>query len=81
MFTINGICILADVVIVDPMQMDLLPWFCATQRFVTFNAPQAKERSYHNWHPTEQFLLLIIEIYGGLHKHVEVFLHNCANAI
>ncbi len=34
-FNKNGIRILADVVIVDPMRVDLLPWSCATQRFAT----------------------------------------------
>ncbi len=43
--------------------MDLLPRFCVIQRFVAFNAVQAKERSYRNQHPTEQFLLLTIYIY------------------
>ncbi len=80
-FTINYICILVDVVIIDPTQTDLLPWSYATQGFVAFYATQAKENNYCNWHPTEQFLLLIIEIYGGLHKDVDVFLHDYANAI
>jgi hypothetical protein len=53
MLTKNGICILADVVIVNPMQADLLPQFCATQKFVIFDAIQAKEKSYHIQHPTD----------------------------
>jgi len=48
LFTKNNICTLADVVIIDPMRMDLFPRSCATQRFVTFDTTQAKERSYHN---------------------------------
>jgi hypothetical protein len=42
---------------------------------------QAKERSYHERHPTDQFLPLIMEVFGCLHKQVDLFLHNCANAI
>ncbi len=42
---------------------------------------QAKERSYHNQHPTDQFLSLAIKVFGCLHKHANVFLHNYANAI
>jgi hypothetical protein len=38
---------LVDVVIVDPMQVNLYLRSCATQ---------AKEKSYHNQHPTNQFL-------------------------
>jgi hypothetical protein len=61
--------------------VDLLPQSCTTQRFATSNATQAKEKSYRNWHPIDQFRLLIIEIFGCLHKHVDVFLHHYANAI
>jgi len=41
----------------------------------------SQEMSYCNWHPINQFLPLAIEIFGYLHKHVNVFLHDCANAI
>ncbi len=41
----------------------------------------SQEMSYCNWHPTNQFLPLAIEIFGCLHKHVDVFLHDYANAI
>jgi len=79
--TKDGICTLANVVIADPMQGDLFPQSCAIQGFVVSDATQAKERSYHNRHPTDQFLPLEIEVFGYLHKHVNVFLQNCANAI
>jgi hypothetical protein len=72
-FTKYNICILA-VVIVDPTWTDLLPWSCAIQGFVASNAAQAKERSYLNWHPINQFLPLVIEVFDCLHKHVDVFL-------
>jgi hypothetical protein len=32
-------------------------------------------------HTSLIFLLLAIEVFGCLHKHADVFLHNCANAI
>jgi hypothetical protein len=31
--------------------------------------------------PTYQFLPLTIDVFGCLHKHANVFLHDCANAI
>jgi hypothetical protein len=71
---LNNICILTNVVIVDPTWTYLFPWFCAIQGFVVSNAAQAKERSYRNWHPTDQFLPLVIEVFDCLHKHVDVFL-------
>jgi len=52
-----------------------------TQRFSIFDAAQAKERNYRNQHPTNQILPLTIEVFGYLHKHADVFLHDCVNAI
>jgi hypothetical protein len=54
---------------------------CIIQKFVTSNATQAKEMNYHNWQPIDQFLHLTIEIFGCSHKHANVFLHDCGNAI
>jgi len=52
-----------------------------TQRFDTSNAIQAKKKIYYDWHPIDQFFLLTIEMFGCLHKQVDVSLHNCANTI
>ncbi len=81
MLTKDGIRTLANVVIADPMWVELFLWSCATQRFAASDATQVKERSYHNQHPIDQFFPLAIKVFGCLHKHVNVFLHNCANAI
>ncbi len=70
-----------DVVIDDSTQTDLLPQSCETQGFVAFDATQAKERNFYNWHPTKSILFLAIEVFGCLHKHADVFLHNYANVI
>jgi hypothetical protein len=40
-----------------------------------------KKKSYCDRHPTYQFLLLTIKVFGYLHKQVDMFLHDCANAI
>ncbi len=81
MFTKDNIHTLADVVIVDPTRAYLFPQSCAIQGFVVLDATQVKEKKYYNRHPTNQFLPLAIEIFGHLHKQVDVFLHDCANAI
>jgi hypothetical protein len=60
--------------------MYLLPQSYITQGFANFNAIQAKEMNYCNQHPTNQFLPLVIEVFGCLHKHVDVFLHDCVIA-
>jgi hypothetical protein len=72
---------LANIVIANPMQMDLFPWSCVTQGFATSNANQAKENSYCNQHPINQLFPLTIKVFGCLHKHANVFLHDCVNAI
>jgi hypothetical protein len=48
MLTKDGIHTLANVFIVDPTQVDLLPQSCATQGFVAFDATQVEENNYHN---------------------------------
>jgi hypothetical protein len=48
---------------------------------VCSDAAQTKEKSYHNQHRTDQFFPLTIKVFDCLHKHVNVFLHVCANAI
>ncbi len=79
--TKNEICTLVDVVIANPMNVNLIFWSCTIQRFVALNAVPAKEKNYCNWHPANQFLLLAIQIFEWLHKQANVFLHNYANAI
>jgi hypothetical protein len=54
---------------------------CVIQGFATSNVVQAKKKSYHDQHPIDQFLCVAIEVFGCLHKHAYVFLHDCANAI
>jgi len=65
----------------QPNTSDLLRQSCATQGFAKFDAVQAKKRNYYDRHPTNQFLPLAVKVFGCLHKQVDVFLHNCANAI
>jgi hypothetical protein len=76
----NTQCLKIIIVIVDSMQAYLLLWSCANQRFDVFNATQAKERIYCNRH-IDQFFNLTILIFSCLHKHVDMFLYNCVNAI
>jgi hypothetical protein len=59
------------------MRVDLLLRFYATQRFVASDVMQVKERSYCNRRRINQFLPLAIEIFGYLHKHVDVFTQLC----
>ncbi len=38
-----------------------------------------KVLSYRDQHLEDDLILLIIEIFGCLHQHVDDFLHQCAN--
>jgi len=67
--------------VATPTQKDLLPQSCIIQEFVPFDVVQVKKKNYHDRHPTNQLISLVIEIFRCLHKQVDVFLHNCANAI
>jgi hypothetical protein len=73
--------VIANIVIADPTCVNLFLQFCTTQGFATFDAAQAKGKNYCDWHPANQFLPLAIEIFSCLHKHVDAFLHDCANVI
>ncbi len=46
---------------------------------ILHNSSQGKELL--QLHPTNQFLPLTIKVFDYVHKHVNVFLHDCANAI
>jgi hypothetical protein len=46
MLTKDGIHTLLDIVIVDPMQVDLFPQPYTIQRFVASDATQTKEKNY-----------------------------------
>jgi len=50
-------------------------------RFAASNVAQTKERRFCNQHPINQFLPLKNEVFDCLHKHVNVFLNDFANAI
>jgi hypothetical protein len=54
---------------------------CTIQGFEAYDVIQSKERIYCDRHFVNQFVLLTIEVFGCLHKQVDVFLHDCANAI
>jgi hypothetical protein len=79
--TKDRIYTLTDVVIANTMHVDLIFWSCTTKGFAASNAAQAKKKSYRDWHPIDQMLILAIEVFECLHKQIDVFLHNYANVI
>jgi len=75
--TKDGNRTLVNVVIANPIGVDLFHQSCATRRFVTFKIVQAKKKSYHDRHPTDHFFPFVIELFGCLNKKVDMFLHSC----
>jgi hypothetical protein len=73
LLTKDDIHTLVNIVIANPTWAYLLPRSWATQRFVTLNTTQAKERSYCDQHTIDQFLFLGIDVFGHLHKQVDIF--------
>jgi hypothetical protein len=72
----------SHIVIANPMHANQLPQLCTIQRLVASKATQVKNiYIYYNWHPTNPFFKLVIDIFGYLHKQADVFLHDCASAI
>jgi len=41
----------------------------------------SQKKSYFDWHLTNHFIFLTIEVFGCLNKQVDMFLHDCANAM
>ncbi len=72
---------------ITPLSMLSLPtqcewiYFLCNLRIFAFNVVQTKERNYHNQHLADQFLPLTIEVFGSLHKHANMFLHDCVHVI
>jgi hypothetical protein len=81
MLTKDGIHTLANVVIADPIWANLFHWSYAIGKFATFEIAQTKKRSYLDWHLTYHLIYLTIEVFRSLNKQVDMFLHDCTNAM
>jgi hypothetical protein len=79
MLLVDGIRTLANVVIVDPTQVNLVSQTASFHRVVATMATQAKEGLYHNQHPTYTFLPLAIKVFRCTHQQAYDFIHRCAN--
>jgi hypothetical protein len=77
-FIIDGICTFIDVVIINPIQANLVSWAIFSCGVVAVMAAQMKGL-YCNYYPTKEFLSFAIEVFGCLHKQSKSFLHQCVN--
>jgi hypothetical protein len=78
---IDGICTLIDVVIVAPIQANLVSWATFSYGVATTMATQLKEGLYYNYYLVEEFLLeeflsFAIEVFGCLYHQSNSFHHQ-----
>jgi len=62
--SIDGICTLADVIIVDPSQAYLVSWLVISCGVAVIVTVQVKEGFYCDHYPTNMFLPLAIKVLG-----------------
>jgi hypothetical protein len=73
---IDGICTLIDVVIVIPIQSNLVSWATFSCGVATTMATQLKEGLYYNYYLVEEFLSFAIEVFGCLYHQSNSFHHQ-----
>jgi hypothetical protein len=79
-YVINQWCSpLANVVIIDPIRIDLDSWATLSRGVVMIAIVQAKDGFYCNWFLTNIFLLLSIEVFECLHQKSNNIFHQCVN--
>ncbi len=81
MLLVGGIRTLVNVIIIDHARTYLVLCVASFCEVVIMVAIQAKERFYHNWHLTNAFLPLAIEVFDCLHQQVYNFFHRCVNMV
>ncbi len=79
MLIANGICTLANIVIVDPTHVNLISQVAYSWGMVITIVIQAEFVSYCDRHPEDDFIPIAIEIFICLYQQVDDFLHQCAN--
>jgi hypothetical protein len=73
---INGICTLANVVIVDATHANIVSQAISSWGVDMTIVVKAKVVSYYYQHLEDDFVLLAIKIFGCLQQHVDDFLHR-----
>jgi hypothetical protein len=70
--SIDGVRTLANVVIIDPIRVDLASRIVLSHGIVVTVVAQAKDGFYRDRFPTNMFLLLAIEVFECLHQQMNV---------
>jgi hypothetical protein len=67
MLLIDGVCMLANIIIFDLTWVDLVLCVALFRGVVMIIATKAKDNFYHNWFPADMFLPLAIKVFKFLH--------------
>jgi hypothetical protein len=59
-----GVCTLVDVVIVDPIQVDLVSRVAISKQVVVMIVTQAQDKLYIDQHARDIFLPFVAEVFG-----------------
>jgi hypothetical protein len=78
---VDGIRTLANVVITNPIQTNLISQAIHSCGMVTTMTTQVKERFYHNRYPTNVFLPLVINAFKYFHQQSNNFLDQYINIV
>jgi hypothetical protein len=81
MLLVDVVHTLANVVIIDPIQIDLVSLVVFSHGVVATIIIQGKDGLYCDWFPADMFSPLAIKVFGFLHQQAHGFFHRCANMV
>ncbi len=79
MLLVDGVYILLDVVIANPIQVDLVLQVALSHGVVAIVVAQVKNGLYCDQFLLNMFFPLVIEVFGCLYQQQDEFFHQCAN--
>jgi membrane-associated PAP2 superfamily phosphatase len=76
---VDGIRTLVDVIIVNPIRVDLISPMVFSHGVVMTMATQVKEGFYCDCYLMDMFFALVIKVFRSLHQLFDNIFHQCAN--
>jgi hypothetical protein len=77
--SIDGVHTLTNIVITNPIRVDLVSQVVLFHGIVTTVMVYAKDGLYHDQFPIDMFFPLVVKVFGCVHQHAKGFLYQCAN--
>ncbi len=79
MLTTNGTHTLVNIITMDPISENFASQIAFSQGVATMIIIQAKVMSYHDQYFEDDFIPLVVGIFGCLRKQMNDLFHQCAN--